>query len=115
MTDRAETPAKGCTGRFRDGASTLAVEVVSPEDRATEPHAKLHDHLEAGTRDVWILWPRHRSVAVLPSVGSIQERGPDDEWYGGDVLPGFRQQAKAQTCSARALIARSAERAITTE
>ncbi len=42
-----------------------------------------------GAREVWVLWPRHRSVTVY-AVGATKELGPNDELNGGDVLPGFR-------------------------
>lgn len=67
----------------------LAVEVVSPDDRATEVRAKARDYIAAGVSHVWILWPDERSVSVQ-STGSTLELGPDDELDGGDVLPGFR-------------------------
>ena len=74
---------------FWDGAPTLAVEVVSPEKRAADLYAKAHEYVAAGTRAVWVLWPRHRSVTVY-AAGATRELGPNDELNGGDVLPGFR-------------------------
>ncbi len=70
-------------------APDLAIEVVSPGDRADDVHDKVREYLEAGTRLVWILWPRHRSVAVHEPGGLARELRPDDELDGGDVLPGF--------------------------
>lgn len=87
---RDRIPEAGIPEGFWEGAPTLAVEVVSPEDRAVELYAKAREYLEAGTREVWILWPRHRSVTVHSAGGSTKELGPDDELTGGDILPGFR-------------------------
>lgn len=74
---------------FWEGPPTLAVEVVSPDDRATEIHAKIHDYLMAGTPQVWVLWPPQRSVTVHEPDGSARELGPDVHLDGGDILPGF--------------------------
>lgn len=71
-------------------APDLAVEVVSPYDRAEDVHAKTRDYLEGGTRLVWVLWPSTSTVSVRGADGMARELGPDDELDGGDVLPGFR-------------------------
>nr|WP_296760363.1 Uma2 family endonuclease [Roseiflexus sp.] len=67
----------------------LAVEVVSPHDTAEEVEAKVLDYLEAGTRMVWIVRPRTRTVTVYRSLREVQVLRPGDTLEGGDVLPGF--------------------------
>ncbi len=57
---RDRVPPGGIPEGFWEGAPTLAVEVVSPEDRAADLYAKAHEYVAAGTREVWVLWPRHR-------------------------------------------------------
>ncbi len=76
--------------RFWPIPPDLAVEVVSPDDRANELHEKAQDYLEAGSRQVWILWPQRRSMTVHTAAGPGQELGPNDELDGGDVLAGYR-------------------------
>ena len=71
-------------------APDLAVEVVSPNDRAEDVYDKVSEYLGAGTRVVWLLWPRRRMVTVRGADGAIRELGPEGELDGGDVLPGFR-------------------------
>ena len=71
-------------------APDLAVEVVSPDGRAIELHDKAQDYLEAGTRQVWVLWPQRQSVTVHTPQGARSELGPDEVLDGGDLLPGFR-------------------------
>jgi len=44
------------------GAPTLAVEVVSPSDEADALIAKVGVYLERGTEQVWVLYPRSRSL-----------------------------------------------------
>jgi Uma2 family endonuclease len=71
-------------------APDLAVEVVSPFDRANDVYSKVHEYLEAGTRLVWVVWPRHGKITVYEPDKDPRELGPDDYLEGGDVLPGFR-------------------------
>ncbi len=75
--------------RFIEGAPTLAVEIVSPNDRATDIHERVQDYLGAGSQQVWVLWPRTRSASVYIPDGTGRELGPDAILDGGDVLPGF--------------------------
>ena len=49
---------------FFPGPPDLAVEVLSPNDRASEVLAKVSDWLEAGCRAVWVVDPENRSIAV---------------------------------------------------
>lgn len=74
---------------FWEGAPTLAVEVVSPNDRADDIHARVQDYLEAGSSQVWVLWPRRSSVSVYRPGADTRELGPDMLLDGGDILPGF--------------------------
>ncbi len=83
-------PEEGIPEGFWPVAPDLAVEVVSPGDRADEVHDKVREYLDAGTRLVWVLWPRRRSVTAHTPDGVARELGPDDELDGGEVLPGFR-------------------------
>lgn len=75
---------------FFQGAPDLAVEVVSPNDRASEVLAKAHDWLAAGCRAVWIVDPATRTVSVHVTGREIMVLGPSDTLEGGDVLPGLR-------------------------
>ncbi len=69
-------------------APDLAVEVISPGNRAGDIHHKVVQLLKAGTRLIWLVYPDTRSVVVHRSGGSsiLYE---DDMLAGGDVLPGF--------------------------
>ena len=70
---------------FFPGPPDLAVEVLSPDDRAGEVLAKVQDWLDAGCRAVWVVDPRTRTVTVYRSrqrdcrprhVGDSQRRRP---------------------------------------
>lgn len=82
-------PDEGVPEGFWEGAPTLAVEVVSPHDRADDIHERVQDFLESGTQQVWVLWPRRQSVSVYSPDGDTRELGPDAQLDGGDMLPGF--------------------------
>lgn len=89
-------------GRLPDGIvptpPDLAVEILSPNDRAPEVQAKVREYLDAGVRLVWVVDPRAERVRVyrpaveLPQGGSeepTRELGRADVLSGEDVLPGF--------------------------
>jgi Uma2 family endonuclease len=87
---RARIPEGGIPESYIPFAPDLAVEIVSPTDRAEDVYGKVREYLEAGTRMVWVAWPRYRSVVVYTPNANPRELGPDDELDGGEVLPGFR-------------------------
>jgi Uma2 family endonuclease len=86
----ARVPDEGLPKGYWDGPPTLAIEVVSPNDRADDIQERVQDYLEAGSKQVWVLWPRRRSVTVYSPDGTTPELGPDATLDGGDILPGFR-------------------------
>jgi Uma2 family endonuclease len=87
---RAErVPSPPPRGYFQ-GPPDLAVEVLSPDDRASEVLAKVNDWLAAGCLAVWVVDPAKRTACVYPKDGQAVTRGTADEVSGGDILPGFR-------------------------
>jgi Uma2 family endonuclease len=86
---RAERiPPEGVKGFFQ-GAPDLAVEVLSPSDRAGEVLAKVQDWLRAGCSMVWVVDPAIRVVTVYQSDNEIAIFTEDDALSDGDALPGF--------------------------
>ncbi len=75
--------------RFFRGAPDLAIEILSPSNRAGEIHAKVADYLAAGARLVWIVDPDRRSVTVHETLLAPRFLGARDVLDGGGVLPGF--------------------------
>jgi len=75
--------------RFGEGPPTIAVEVISPTDRASDIQERVRDYLQAGTLQVWILWPRSRSMSVYRPDADTLELGSEGYLDGGDALPGF--------------------------
>lgn len=66
----------------------LAVEVISPSNKASDTHLKVTQLLNAGARLVWLVYPATRTVEAHTSAGAKTLR-EDETLSGGDVLPGF--------------------------
>ena len=75
---------------FWPGAPDLAVEVVSPSDTVNEVDEKVKAWLDAGTRVVWVVNPKGRTVTIYRSATDIEILTEDNELSGGDVVQGFR-------------------------
>jgi Uma2 family endonuclease len=50
---------------FVEGAPTLAVEVISPNDRDSEVNEKVGEYLAHATERVWVVRPRSKTVTVF--------------------------------------------------
>jgi Uma2 family endonuclease len=86
---QSRIPANGVTDRFFPGAPDLAVEVISPSDTVNELEEKVQHWLDAGTRLVWVVSPKQRTVTVhRPGQQPIILRHTDT-LDGQDVVPGF--------------------------
>ena len=75
---------------FFPGAPDLAVEVLSPSDRASEVLGKVQEWLGAGCRLVWVVDPGTHTVSVYTSPNQMVVLAASDELTGGEVLPDFR-------------------------
>jgi len=75
--------------KYGENPPILAVEVLSPSDRANRVLSKVEDYVNNGVQMVWLVDPDERTVRVfrpgLPSVTLSESQ----EIVGGDVLPGF--------------------------
>jgi Uma2 family endonuclease len=74
---------------FPEMAPDLVVEVVSPNDRATEIQSKVEHWLEAGVLVVWVLYPATKSALEYQIGGGVTLLHADDTLHGEPVLPGF--------------------------
>ena len=79
---------------FFPGPPDLAVEVLSPHDRASEVLAKVSDWLEAGCRKVWVVDPETRSIAVYAPKKEMRVLHVLDVLTDEDVLPGFHVEIR---------------------
>jgi Uma2 family endonuclease len=82
-------PVGGLPDGYFQGAPDMAVEVVSPSDSAEEIHRKVSEYFKAGTRLLWIIYPKDREVAVFRSARESIVLTTADMLDGGTLLPGF--------------------------
>ncbi len=74
---------------YYEGPPDLAIEVLSPSDRKGYVERKLAVYLETGTRSVWLVNPRRRTVEVVSSISNRRMLHAEDDLVD-DTLPGFR-------------------------
>ena len=79
----------GLPDGFFPGAPDLAVEVLSPNDRAGDVLAKVQDWLNAGTAAVWVVDPKTQTVTIYGADRKAAILTSTDTLSGGDLLPGF--------------------------
>jgi Uma2 family endonuclease len=87
---RERLSAEMPTEAFWPGPPDLAVEVVSPGDTVHEVDDKVKAWLDAGTRMVWVIDPKWRSVTVYRSAVRVTVLTENDELSGEEVVEGFR-------------------------
>ena len=80
-----QLPREPIPGVFPD----LAVEVLSASNTPQEMARKRRDYFTAGTRLVWEVDPRERTVAVYTAPEQFTLLHEQDTLDGGTVLPGF--------------------------
>jgi Uma2 family endonuclease len=71
-------------------APLLAVEVLSPDDKASVLARKVADFLNNGVALVWVVDPATRSVVVYRQDSNPLVLFEGDEITGEEILPGFR-------------------------
>ena len=86
--ERAEAVAE--ERGFFPGAPDLAVEVISPNDRAVEVEDKASDWLRAGAKMVIVLNPKTRTATIYRGFDDIRILTEGDTIDGGDVVPGWQ-------------------------
>ena len=70
------------------GAPDLAIEIVPPNESAQDLDDKVEAHLAAGTKAVWVVWPRTRHVLVCHQNREVRNAGYGGSLDAPDVLPG---------------------------
>ncbi len=69
------------------GAPDLAIEIISPSERSSNTQEKLHGYLRHGTREVWQVYPKSKSVVLHRGDGSLTLTGAQQ--ITSAMLPGF--------------------------
>src|SRR5829696_615557 len=72
------------------GPPDLAVEVLSPGDRAGKVNQKLSQWLGFGTKQVWIVDPKRSTITIYSSLSDSIAFSNSDTLEADDILPGFR-------------------------
>jgi Uma2 family endonuclease len=74
---------------FYNIAPDLAVEIMSPGNTVKEIDQRVVEYFAAGTRLMWVIYPKTRRVHVFTSDRDVTILNVGDTLTGGDVLPGF--------------------------
>ena len=90
FVSKARLAKEGITQKFADYPPDLAVEVLSPEDTASEIQKKVEEYLAGGVPLVWVVDPANQKVTVYRSLQDIKILSADQELDGGQVISGFR-------------------------
>jgi Uma2 family endonuclease len=91
---RADRSSQIDPDRYIQGAPTLAIEVVSPNDTVMELKRKVKQYLAAGCTAVWVVNPEFLEVEVFRSDGSRFVRSRHETLEDAEVLPGFSLDLK---------------------
>jgi Uma2 family endonuclease len=73
-----------------DVVPDLAIEVISPSDRAQEMLEKVGEFLRAGVRQVWVVYPKPGVIFIHELDKPVTSVGPTGVLDGGPVLPGLQ-------------------------
>jgi Uma2 family endonuclease len=85
-TSRSRLPAMPAEG-WVSVPPELVVEVVSPNDLASDVDAKARDYIRAGVDIVWVVFPRTRSVLVYRQDAAPTMFSAGETLSGGETLP----------------------------
>ena len=80
----------GIPDTFFPVAPDLAVEVISPGNTSDEIQSKIEQYLSAGTKLIWIVYPKQKMIHVHRQSNLIKVLRELDELDGEDILPNFR-------------------------
>jgi Uma2 family endonuclease len=82
-------PPEGIGPGLLKFAPDLAVEVLSPNERASELEEKIEDYLVAGTPMIWVVDPVRLTVMIVTADAPARRLHEGDTLEGDTVIPGF--------------------------
>ena len=88
FVSRARSPHRPGDGHLRV-APDLVIEVVSPNDVASEIDVKVAEYLNAGVRLIWVVYPETRAVNIFRPGGQDSRLTEGETLSGEDIVPGF--------------------------
>ena len=83
-------PTRRARRTFIEVVPDLAVEVVSPNDKAERVQRKVREYMAAGVPLLWVIYPDTQTARVHRPTNAEQAIPPDGHLDGEDVLPGFK-------------------------
>lgn len=78
-------PGQAMVERYVAGPPTLAVEIMSPDDREGDVAAKVEEYFDAGAERVWIVRPRNKTVTVHRPGGDAHTYAAHDTLTSDDA------------------------------
>lgn len=79
--------------KFAEGVPDLAVEVISPSEKAKDVHRKRDFLLSSGAQEVWTVHPRRRTVEIRYANGESRLLREDDE-ITSPLFPGWSARVR---------------------
>jgi Uma2 family endonuclease len=71
-------------------APDLAVEVISPSDKAFDVMEKVHEYFAGGVHQVWQIYSNVKQVWIYTSPKNIRVLSAADTLTGDPIVPGFK-------------------------
>jgi Uma2 family endonuclease len=84
-----QLPKEGIGSGWLSVSPDLVVEILSPNETASELEEKIRDYHAAGTHLFWIVDPALRIVSIRSASAPERWLREGDTLDGGDILPGF--------------------------
>jgi Uma2 family endonuclease len=91
--DASITHAGQPEGKYFEGSPAIAIEVVSPSNRAEALETKIELYFENGAREVWIVYPKAKHVMV--HLAGSARKIAEHESVTTPLLPGFELSVRA--------------------
>lgn len=89
FVSREKMPERRFAVGYPKFAPDLAVEVISTHDIVEQVELKIEEYLAAGTKSVWVIYPKTRVVDIFRSDGSVTRLREADVLTEPELLPGF--------------------------
>jgi Uma2 family endonuclease len=90
FVSEARVPPLGPEDGYFPGPPDLAVEILSPSNRPSAMRRKIDQYFAAGTKLVWVIDFRKRTIFVHAPLREPTMLQESDALDGEDVIPGFR-------------------------
>lgn len=86
----ARVPPDSEQGGFIACAPDVAIEIISPWDRASRVTEKVLEYLRGGVAEVWLIDPEDRTLALHRANLTVTWFAGDQTFEGSEMLPGFQ-------------------------